>query len=269
MQLILDVGNSRLDGGLFDDDRCIFRFELEARAQATADDWGLRLTQLVQAQGLDAAAIAHVALCSVSPPITDALRDAARHWLGCTPFVVSAAVDTGLRYAYADPNQLGTDRIANAVAARERFPGRDLLVVDAGTATTVCAVSADGEHRGGAIVPGIGLWARALRDHTAALPLLRPSVPERASGLTTADNMLSGLYYGHLGAIRELMAQIGQEAFGSGGQAFRLGTGGAATLFAGDRVGLFDFHDPDLTLQGTRLLLRRHLSSTPRESACN
>lgn len=258
MDLILDAGNSRIDGGLFDDDACLLRFELDACRGWTSDELGITLRQLLREAGHDPPAVRHVGLCSVTG-LVDPLREAAQRWFGVIAFTVDADAPSGLRFDYHDMRQLGADRIANAAAARQRYPGCDLLIVDAGTATTVDAVSADGVHRGGAILPGIGLWAQVLRERTAALPLVTVAAAPEPLGRSTRDNIASGLYFGHLGAIRELLARIGPAAFAADARPFILGSGGAATLFAG--AGLFDAVDPDLTLAGTRLLLRRSLST--------
>lgn len=257
MDLILDAGNSRIDGGLFADDTCIFRFELDSGRNWTGDELGITLRQLLREAGHAPDAVTQVAICSVSER-SGTLHEAASRWFGVAAFQVDASADTGLRFDYHDVRQLGADRIANAVAARQRYPERDLLIVDAGTATTVDALSGDGVHHGGAILPGIGLWAQALRDHTAALPLVALEAAPESVGRSTRDNIASGLYFGHLGAIRELVARIGRDAFGAAGRPFILGSGGAATLFSS--AGLFDAVDPDLTLLGTRLLLRRSMS---------
>lgn len=258
MDLILDAGNSRIDGGLFADDNCIFRFELDSRRNWTGDELGISLRQLLREGGHDPKTVRHVGLCSVIA-LSDPLREATQRWFGTHAFVVSADGPSGLRYDYHDARQLGADRIANAEAARHLHPGRDLLIVDAGTATTVDAVSASGVHHGGAILPGIGLWAQVLRERTAALPLVTVAVAPEPVGRSTRDNIASGLYFGHLGAIRELTTRIGQTAFGADARPFILGSGGAATLFA--EAGVFDAIDPALTLAGTRQLLRRSLST--------
>lgn len=259
MDLVFDVGNSRIDGAVFAGEECALRFEFDSRRAWTADEFYLLLAGVVRENNVAASAIARIGMCSVVPAQSAMLIDIAKQHLQITPFVVDAQCAHGLRIVYRDPKQLGADRIANAAGALTRYPRRDLIIVDAGTATTVCAVSQNGVHMGGAILPGIGMAALSLRQNTSSLPLVQLQAAPLPVGLTTVDNIAAGLYFGHLGAIRELVQRTRQSAF-TDSDAFVIGTGGAAELFAD--AGVFDAIDPDLTLFGTRLLL--NLSFEPR-----
>jgi type III pantothenate kinase len=153
----------------------------------------------------------------------------------------------GIKIGYRDPRRLGVDRLAAAIGAHARFPKRNVLVVDCGTATTVTALRRDGAILGGAIFPGIELWARALAAHTAQLPEIRLRKPVHALGRTPEEAIASGIWHGHAGALREVIKQISQEAFGKT-RALVIGTGGNAEN--GAVGGLFSILEPNLILYG-------------------
>jgi type III pantothenate kinase len=163
------------------------------------------------------------------------------------PRVLSSASSLGLKVGYRRPGRLGADRIAGALGARAAFPGRNVIVVDCGTATTLTALSGDGVLLGGAILPGIGLWPEMLAARTAQLPRVAPRRPASALGRSTEEGLRSGFFHGHAGAIRELVRQIRKEAFGRA-NAVVIGTGGHAPRFA--REGLFTTLAPALVLHG-------------------
>jgi type III pantothenate kinase len=161
--------------------------------------------------------------------------------------LLTAGGSHGLRIGYRDPKQLGTDRLAAALGARAEFPRKNVIVVDCGTATTITALGRGGVILGGAILPGIGLWPDILAARTAQLPRIAPHRPRSALGRSTEEGLRSGIFHGHAGAIREVVARVRAEAFGRA-SAKVVGTGGHAALFA--RENLFGALKPDLVLQG-------------------
>jgi len=193
-----------------------------------------------------------VALCSVVPTRTAALVTWCETQLQLTPRILTArhASGLGLTIGYREPAQLGTDRLAAALGARARHPGRNLLIVDAGTATTVTALRRDGHLLGGAILPGLALWPAMLATRTAQLPVIKKLArPRHALGRSTAESIASGVYFGHLGAVRELVARVATEAFGR--RPFLVVvTGGHAQILL--REGLITIHEPTLVLDGLR-----------------
>ena len=194
-----------------------------------------------------------VALCSVVPARTAALVTWCKTQPQLTPLILAArhAPGLGLTIGYRQPTQLGTDRLAAALGARALHPGKNLLIVDAGTATTVTALRRDGHLLGGAILPGLVLWPAMLATRTAQLPLItKPSRPRRALGRSTAEGIASGVYFGHLGAVRELVARVAAEAFGRR-DFLVVGTGGHAPILLRER--LITIHEPTLVLDGLRV----------------
>ena len=146
--------------------------------------------------------------------------------------------------------EVGADRIANAIAAAHSFPNQNIIVIDFGTATTFCAITSQKAYLGGAILPGVRLSVDALSTNTAKLPPVEIVRIDSAVGRSTIESIQSGVYYGALGACRELIQRITQEAF-AGKKPLVLATGGFASLF--DKQELYDLLIPDLVLQGIRL----------------
>lgn len=192
--------------------------------------------------------------CSVVPLLTDTIvRTIQRQWK-IVARQLSATSAHGLQIGYRIPAELGADRVAAALGAQQRFPRSNLIVVDCGTATTVTALAANGNLLGGAILPGIGLWSEALAARTAQLPAVPPRQPRRALGRGTQEGIASGVYYGHVGAIRETVNRVRTEAFGTK-RAAVVGTGGNCPLFRDEN--LFDVDAPNLVLEGLLVFAER------------
>lgn len=185
--------------------------------------------------------------CSVVPQLTDTIvRTIQRQWK-IAARQLSATSAHGLKIGYRIPAELGADRVAAALGAQRRFPRSNLVVVDCGTATTITALRADGNLLGGAILPGVALWSEALAARTAQLPAVPLQRPRRAVGRGTQEGIASGVYFGHVGAIREMITRVREEAFGTK-SARVIATGGNSPLFA--RENLFDGIEPHLVLEG-------------------
>lgn len=190
-------------------------------------------------------------ICSVVPLLTpDVLRLIHRTWK-IEAHVLTAASTIPIAIGYRRPRELGTDRLAAACGAYHQYPRKNVIIVDAGTATTVTALTKEGRLSGGAILPGLSLWAAALSDRTAQLPKIIPTRPKQALGRAPREAIASGIFHGHVGAIRELVKRIGEEAFGRS-PPIVIGTGGNAPLLASAK--LFTLVEPTLVLQGLRVV---------------
>ncbi|MBL9214171.1 MAG: type III pantothenate kinase [Opitutaceae bacterium] len=249
MLLCLDVGNTQIHGGVFEGERLRCQFRKSTHPTDSADELGIFFTAVLRENGVDPRAVRRTAICSVVPAALHALRGACSKYFGREPFVLQAGVKTGLKVRYRNPHEVGADRIAGAVAAMLRHPGKDLLVVDCGTATTLDVVTAAADYLGGVILPGVGVSAAALAGHTAKLPRVEIARPEAALGRTTIESIQSGLFHGHIGAIRHILEALRREAFPHV-QPRIIGTGGFARMFEGE--GLFDEIVPELVLWGLR-----------------
>ncbi len=249
MLLCLDVGNTQIHGGLFDGDTLRCQFRKSTHPLGSSDELGVFFLAVLRESGADPAAVERVAICSVVPPAAYALRSACLKYFHREPFVLQAGVKTGLRVRYRNPHEVGADRIANAIAATQRHPGRDLIVVDCGTATTFDVVTAAGDYLGGVILPGVGISAEMLASRTARLPAVEIARPEAILGRSTIESIQSGLYHGHTGAIRHLTGELTREALG-GMKPVIIGTGGFARMFEPEK--LFDEIVPELVLFGLK-----------------
>ncbi len=250
MILCLDVGNSQIAAGVFDHDELKIQFRLATHGKPTSDEMGVFLRAALRENGLEASEIASIAVCSTVPDLVHSLRNACLKYFELDPFILGPGMKTGLKIRYRDPREVGPDRIADAIAAVDRFPDQDLIVIDFGTATTVEVIGDDRSYHGGAILPGIRLAMESLEAKTAKLPSVAIVEPVSALGRSTSESIQAGLYFGTLGAIRLLVEKITDEAFG-GVRPLVLATGGFSSLFRSESD--FDHIIPHLTLQGLRL----------------
>jgi len=188
------------------------------------------------------------ALCSVVPSATRAMGDAIKKNFGIEPVVVSSGIKTGLTFSITNPDGLGADRIANAVAAHALYGG-NVLVIDFGTATTFCVITEQGEYKGGMIMPGPGMSVEALAEKTAKLPMVNLTQPKAVLGDDTADHIMSGVIFGQAGAVDRIKTEIEREIQA---KLEVIATGGYAELIIPFiRV---DHINPHLTLEGLRVL---------------
>ena len=187
-------------------------------------------------------------ISSVVPEVTPPIINAVKKTFGIEALIVSCKIKTGLKFDIKNVERLGADRIADAVAAYRLYKG-PLLVIDFGTATTFSYIDAKGQFRGGAIMPGILLSAETLADKTARLPRVKLKEPDKALGKDTAENILSGIIFGHAGAVEKIIKEIKREV----GKDFKvIITGGYADLMIPHiRI---DHMNPLLTLEGLRII---------------
>ncbi len=249
MMLCIDVGNSHIYGGVFTSEELCLRFRHTSKV-STSDELGIFLKNVLRENQCSPDDIRKIAICSVVPQLDYSLRAACVKYFSVEPFFLQTGVKTGLNIKYRNPADVGADRIANAIAATHRFPGKHLIIIDFGTATTFCVINAKKAYLGGVILPGIRLAVDALSNNTAKLPAVEIIKIEQVVGRSTIESIQSGVFYGALGACRELIDRIKKEAF-AGDDVLVLATGGFASLF--DKQGIYDQHLPDLVLQGVRL----------------
>lgn len=250
MILCIDVGNSHIYGGVFDGDEIKLRFRHTSQVSSTSDELGIFLKNVLRENNCLPEAITHIGICSVVPQIDYSLRSACVKYFSLDPFLLQVGVKTGLNIKYRNPIEVGADRIANAIAATHSYPNQNVIVIDFGTATTFCVINAQKAYLGGTILPGVRLSVDALSKNTAKLPAVEIIKVENTVGRSTIESIQSGVYYGALGACREIIQRINKEAFGND-KALVLATGGFASLF--DKQDLYDHLIPDLVLQGIRL----------------
>lgn len=250
MILCLDVGNSHIFGGLFENDEIKLRFRHDSRPSVTSDQLGVFLKSVLRENGFDSKSVTAIAIASVVPSMDYSLRSACVKYFDLSPFLLEPINNKQLTIDLPNPNELGADRLADCIAAMHYYPGKEIVVVDMGTATTFDVISADNRYLGGSILAGLRLSMDALQLNTSKLSSVEILKPQTSIGRTTAEHLQTGLYYGQIGMIKELTRRISDEAF-NGRPPIVLGTGGFAYLF--EKEGVFTAIVPDLVLHGIRL----------------
>jgi type III pantothenate kinase len=249
MLLCLDVGNTQIFGGVYDGDEQKVTFRRTSTIRASSDEFGTFFRAVLRENGVDPEQVHMAGICSVVPDVLHSLRNCFRKYFRFEPFVLQAGVKTGLKIRYRNPLEVGADKIANAMGGCARFPGRNLLIVDFGTATTMCAVSKDKEYLGGVITPGIQISMAALESKTARLPAVEIVRPAEVLGRSTVESIQSGLYYSTVATVRSLAELVTKEHFHDG-EPLVIATGGFGRLFEDEK--LFDWFMPELPLIGLR-----------------
>ena len=250
--LAVDVGNTNTVLGLYVGDTLQRHWRLTTRRDATSDEVALSVSGLLGAGDPSQAAPA-VIVASVVPSLRFPLRQAFRQMFGSEPLFVEPGIKTGMPILYEVPQEVGADRIVNAVAAYARLGG-PCIVVDFGTATTFDVVTAKGEYSGGVIVPGISISAEALFERAARLWRVEIRRPDKVIGKSTAASIQSGLYFGYLSLVDGVIERIEKEL---GARPRVIATGGLAELFGGGSERIEEI-DPLLTLTGLRLIHERN-----------
>jgi type III pantothenate kinase len=257
MIICLDIGNSNIFGGVFEGEQLLLRFRHEASHNSTSDQLGIFLRDILQTNKIEVANVSHIAISSVVPSLDYSLYSACKKYFNIEPFILEPGVKTGIKIKTKNPLEVGTDFIAAGIAVVHAFPKKNVIVVDMGTATTFCAINADKEFLGVAIVPGVKLSMETLQINTARLSLVGIIKPKIVTGRSTIESIQAGLYFGHLGIVKEITQKMIAENF-AGQPSIIIGTGGFAHLFEDE--GIFQIIDPDLVLHGIRLALENNKS---------
>lgn len=253
MLLALDVGNTNVVGGLYDGRRLVAQWRVSTQPARTADELHVLWDGLFRSRGLSLDTLDGVCLASVVPALTGTYRQLTEERLGLHTLVVSTTIDLGIAVDTDHPAEVGADRIMNALAARERY-GAPAVVADFGTSTNFDVVSPDGAFIGGVIAPGMAASVEALVARTAQLHRIALQRPERAIGRNTTACMQSGAFFGYVGLVEGILDRVLAEL---GGRATVVATGGLANVIAPETTKI-DRVDPDLTLEGIRLVWERN-----------
>ncbi len=259
MLLAIDSGNTNTIFAVYDGTRVRGEWRSATRADRTADEYAVWLTHLMGLDGLAAADIDAAIVASVVPDNLYSLRRLCERYFGVVPLVVGdPEVDPGCGIAMDRPEEVGPDRLVNAVAAHTAYDG-PLIILDFGTATTFDVVAADGTYRGGVIAPGINLSLEALHQAAARLPRVAVEQPPAVIGSATVPAMQSGVYWGYVSLIEGLVQRI-QAEYGTAMTV--VATGGLAPLFARATPAIHHL-DQDLTLRGLLEIHRRNHKKEP------
>ncbi len=244
MLLAVDVGNTQTALGLYADGELADHWRLATERSTTADELGVMLNGLLDLDSVDG-----ICLASTVPVLIREWDLLADKWAHAPLLIVGPGVKTGIQIRYDDPREVGSDRIVNSVAARERY-GAPVVVVDFGTSTNFDVVSPEGEYVGGVLAPGIEISMDALFARAARLVKVDYVAPPAVIGKTTVAGLQSGLVYGFAGQVDGIVGRIRDEL---GTEAPAVATGGLADLVA-PHSRTIERVDPFLTLEGLRLV---------------
>lgn len=253
MLLAIDIGNTTIEVGIFQGKELDKHWKIRTEREKTCDEYKITLLNLFSLSGLEVSKVEGVIISSVVPPLTPVFKDLSRAVFQSNPLIVGPGLKTGMPILYENPQEVGADRIAASVAAHGRYGG-PVIVVDFGTATTFDAISANGEYLGGAIAPGIQIAAEALYLKTAKLPRIEIAKSKRAIGRTTVASMQSGLYFGYIGLVANIVKAIQGEL---GEECSVVATGGLSSLIWGE-IDVFSHQSPFLVLEGLRIIYERN-----------
>jgi type III pantothenate kinase len=253
----LDIGNTSITVGVFREERLSGPWRISTRRERTADEYGLHLRGLLQGADLRPEAVRHLVISCVVPPVVATLSEMALRTFGLEPLFVEPGIRTGMPILTENPQEVGADRIVNAVSAFARHGG-PTIVVDFGTATTFDAISARGEYLGGVIAPGVGIAAEALFHRAARLPRVEIAKPRQVIGRSTVASIQSGLTYGYASLVDGIVERMAREMSpGEEEDVTVLATGGHAATMAGE-CRSFALVEPDLTLDGLKRIWERN-----------
>ncbi len=253
MLLGIDIGNTSIAIGVFRGKKLMRNWKIKADRKSTCDEYKALLLNLFSLAHLKKIDIEDVIISSVVPPLTPVFQKITREIFNIRALVVGPGLKTGIAVLYDNPQEVGADRIVSAVGAREKY-GTPCIILDFGTATTFDAVSSSGDYLGGAIAPGIHISAEALYLKTAKLPWIELRKAQHVIGKNTNASMHSGLYFGYVGLVKNIIHEIKQEL---GSDTKVIATGGAASLIFDD-IEEIDAYEPHLVLEGLRLIFEKN-----------
>src|SRR5437016_1431010 len=257
--LVVDVGNTNIVLGIYRSDELVNSWRLATARERTSDEYGILAKQLVAESRITAFEGAIVS--SVVPPLNTAMQSMIEKYFGVDALFVEPGVKTGIAIHVDNPQEVGADRIVNAVAAYAAHGG-PVIIVDFGTATTFDVVTSDAKYVGGVIAPGINISAEALFARASRLPRVEIRRPPTVVGTNTVVNMQSGLYFGYLGLVDGILARIKRDVRGIKRV---IATGGLAALFEEDSEHI-DEIDSELTLKGLKIIWDRNRGKQKAES---
>jgi len=254
MIAVIDVGNTNIVIGAYEGKVLLSHWRMATEWDRTSDELGIFFTNCFKNSGLNLRDAKGVIISSVVPPIMYSLEHAIRSYSGLEPIIIEPGIRTGINIKTENPREVGADRIVDAVAGFELYGG-PLIIVDFGTATTVCAINSKGDYLGGAICPGIKVSAEALFQKAAKLPRIELAKPESVIGRNTVAAMQSGIIYGYAGmvdnVVKRMKKEIGEE------NCKVIATGGMARMISGESE-MIDEINSFLTLEGLRIIYERN-----------
>lgn len=250
MLLVVDVGNTNITLGVFEENNLKASFRLTTNTARTSDEYGLALCDLLKARNLKIEEIKTVIIASVVPKLMYSLTSGIIKYLNITPLIVGIGTKTGIKIGAVNPKEIGADRVVDAVAAYEIYGG-PVLVIDFGTAITYDLITEDGTFIAGVTSPGLRIAANALWNDTAKLPEIEIAMPDTILAKDTVTSMQAGLVFGCIGQTEYIVKRMLQEA---GIEKCRvIATGGLGKIIS-DATDVIEIYDPNLTLKGLKII---------------
>ncbi len=253
MLFVLDVGNTNIVVGVYEDDKLMHHWRMETSRNKSSDEYGMTIKDLLENASLSFSDFSGIMISSVVPPIMFSLERMCQKYFHQDPLIVGPGIKTGLNIKIDNPREVGADRIVNAVAGIHKY-GAPLILIDFGTATTFCYVDEGSNYMGGAIAPGIVISTEALYTKAAKLPYIELAIPDDIVGKNTITAMQSGILYGYVGQVEGIVSRMIAQC---NVKPQVIATGGLATLIASETKAI-DVVDPFLTLDGLKLIYKKN-----------
>lgn len=251
MILCIDIGNTNIKYGVFKDKKLIASFRVTSKRNATADEYGVIVRDLLAGVNLEASDLEGVIISSVIPQLNYTMEHMCEQYLGKKPLTVAPGLKTGINLKVDSPREVGADRIVNSVCAYKKYGGeKPVICIDFGTATTINVITEKGELIGGVIAPGIKSSLDSLVNGTAKLPNIELELPGKVICKDTVTNMQAGLLYGFAGLVDYLVKKTKKEL---GKDCVVVATGGLGEIIS-QEAKCIDYSDRGLTLEGLRIL---------------
>jgi len=254
MVFVVDVGNTNITYGVYDDEELVTSFRMTSKVARTSDEYGMEIIEILKINGISRDDIEGCIIASVVPGVMYSLTSGIKRYFEVNPIIVGVGVKTGIKVITEAPKEIGADRIVDAVGAYEKYGG-PILVIDFGTATTYDLISEKGEFMAGITAPGVRMSAKALWEDTARLPEVEIKKPKSILAQETISSMQAGLVYGQIGQTEYIINQVKKE---SGFDNLKVvATGGLGRVIATE-TDLIEVYDSSLTLEGLRLIYKKN-----------
>jgi len=254
MLFVIDVGNTNINYGVYDGEKLVASFRMMSKMPRTSDEYGVMILGMLDNNKVSAEDIDGTIIVTVVPNVMHALTSAVIKYIKTNPVIVGPGVKTGIKIVTENPREIGPDRIVDAVGAYEKYGG-PILVMDFGTATTYDYITADGSFAAGITAPGIRTAAKALWEDTAKLPEIEIKKPKSILAQETISSMQAGLVYGQIGQTEYIIKKVKEETGVADMKV--VATGGLGRIISAE-TDMIDVYDPDLTLDGLRIIYEKN-----------